>query len=93
MTPWFLGNSSSISHLWEGRMSGSFGDFGFLIPLALWSMAWSGVALWHAAKREEKGWFIFFLLVHTGGLLELLYLLFVVRITVQTKQARKKRVA
>jgi hypothetical protein len=91
MTPWFLGNSSSVSHLWDGRMFGSLGDFGFLIPLALWSMVWTGIALWHAAKRNEKGWFIFFLIVHTGGLLELLYLLFVVRVTASTNQVYKKR--
>jgi ABC-type transport system involved in cytochrome c biogenesis permease subunit len=45
------------------------------IPISIWSVVWSGLALWVAAKRKQKGWFIFFLIVHTGGIGEILYLL------------------
>jgi len=46
-----------------------------LMPLAiLWSLCWKGVALWRAARREEKWWFIALLLINTLGLLEILYI-------------------
>lgn len=35
---------------------------------------WKGFALWRAAHRNEKWWFIIFLIVHTMGILEILYL-------------------
>ena len=37
-----------------------------------------GYALWHAAKRDEKWWFIILLVLNTLGILELIYLFFVV---------------
>lgn len=71
MTPWFLGNSSGSSGWW--------GSPEFIIPLAVWSGIWTGLSLWHAARRDQKGWFIFFLLVHTAGIIELIYLIFVAK--------------
>lgn len=50
------------------------------IPVMLWSLTWKGLALWHAAKRNEKWWFIGLLVVNTVGILEMCYLLFVVRL-------------
>ncbi len=38
-----------------------------------------GYALWHAAKRNERAWFIVLLIVNTLGILELVYLAFVVK--------------
>lgn len=37
-----------------------------------------GYALWHAARRSEKWWFIALLIINTIGILELVYLFFVV---------------
>ena len=37
-----------------------------------------GLALWHAARRSEKWWFIILLVVNTVGILELIYLYVVV---------------
>jgi methionyl-tRNA synthetase len=37
-----------------------------------------GYALWTAAKRDEVGWFIALLIINTFGILELIYLYFVV---------------
>lgn len=37
-----------------------------------------GLALWHAARRSEKWWFIILLVVNTIGILELIYLIWVV---------------
>lgn len=67
--PWYLGNSS-----------GSWNMPGLVIPLVIWSAVWTGFALWYAARKEQKGWFVFFLLVHTAGIAEILYLVFVVKV-------------
>ena len=45
-----------------------------LLVLVLWSLFWKGLALWRAAKRGEKIWFIVFLIVNTAGILEIIYL-------------------
>jgi len=48
----------------------------FLIPLAIWSLFWMGLALWKAARNGSKVWFIVLLLVHTMGILDIIYILF-----------------
>lgn len=50
------------------------------IPTMLWSVAWKGIALWYAAKRDEKWWFIAMLVINTVGILEICYLIFVVHL-------------
>lgn len=45
-----------------------------IIVLLAWSLVWKGLALWRAAKRGEKIWFIVFLIVNTAGILEIIYL-------------------
>jgi len=49
----------------------------FLIPVALWSVFWMGWALWRAAKDDSKVWFIILLLVHTLGILDIIYIFFI----------------
>lgn len=73
--PWFLGNNFS----------------GFLFPLMFWSLAWTGLALWYASQRKEKWWFIFFLVVHTAGIVEILYLIFIAKTFSQPSSSTKKR--
>ena len=68
--PWFLGNSTQLRFFLPG----------LFIPLVVWSAIWTGLALWNSARRGEKWWFILFLLVHTAGILEILYLVFVAKI-------------
>ena len=82
--PWYLGNSQSQSEMLRGA------GFGLL---AIWSVIWTGLALWNASKREHKGWFIFFLLVHTMGIVEFIYLKFIAKIfnPAVKHQARKKK--
>ncbi len=48
-----------------------------LIVVLVWSFLWKGLALWRAAKRGEKIWFIVFLIVNTFGILEIVYLFFI----------------
>ena len=42
-------------------------------------LALKGYALWYAAKRDEKWWFVVMLIINTAGILELCYLVFVVK--------------
>lgn len=68
---------------------GSFGEgYGMHLPfmlgifapiifaLAIAAIALKGYALWHAAKRDEKWWFIALLVINTAGILELVYIIF-----------------
>jgi len=46
-----------------------------LLVVALWTLFWKGAALWHAARKKEKFWFVGLLLINTLGILEIVYLL------------------
>lgn len=46
-----------------------------LFPLILWSLVWKGLTLWTVARRGQAGWFIFFLIFNTAGVVEIIYLL------------------
>ncbi len=46
----------------------------WIIPLALWELAWKGFALWRAARKGDKGWYIALLIINSAGLLPILYL-------------------
>lgn len=42
-----------------------------------WTLAWKGFALWKAAHKNDKWWFIVMMLpVNTLGILEILYFFF-----------------
>ncbi|OGZ55046.1 MAG: hypothetical protein A3H64_03625 [Candidatus Ryanbacteria bacterium RIFCSPLOWO2_02_FULL_45_11c] len=45
----------------------------FLIVL-LWTLPWKAVALWKAARRGERGWFVALLLINTLAILEIFYI-------------------
>jgi hypothetical protein len=49
-----------------------------LYILLLWSLFWKGLALWRAAKENQRNWFIvillFFIIINTLGILEIIYL-------------------
>lgn len=44
--------------------------------LALWTIVWKGLALWKAARNDERYWYIALLVLNTAGILEILYLFF-----------------
>jgi hypothetical protein len=52
-----------------------FGLMGLIAILVIWSIIWKALALWRSARRNEKGWFIVFLIINTAGILEIIYLL------------------
>ena len=45
-----------------------------VVIIAIWSIAWMGVAMWKAARKKDLVWFVVFLLIHTVGILEILYI-------------------
>ena len=55
---------------WGGRpwMGAGFG------LLAIWSLVWSGLSLWKSARNNDRYWFLALLLIHTAGILDILYL-------------------
>lgn len=47
----------------------------WLLPLAVvWTLPWKGVALWKAARAQQKWWFIALLVINTMAILEILYI-------------------
>jgi len=61
-------------------LAGYEATFGTLLFVAAaWTLAWKGWALWRAARREDKVWFVVLLLVNTMGLLEIFYIFVVAK--------------
>lgn len=62
-------------------------DFALSLPMiviiVLWSIVWKGLALWHAARRDDAGWFVAMLVINTIGLLEIAYLFGVLKMNRQ----------
>ena len=50
-----------------------------VIVLAIWSLFWKGLALWHAGRRGQPWWFVIILVINTVGILEIIYLFAVCR--------------
>ena len=46
----------------------------------IWTLFWKGLALWHSVKRGDKKWFIAILILNSFGIIELIYLFFVIKI-------------
>ncbi len=42
----------------------------------IWVLFWKGFALWTAAKRDNKKWFVALIIINTVGILEIIYLFF-----------------
>lgn len=45
-----------------------------ILLIAAWSLPWKGVALWQAAKKSDKKWFIALLIVNSLAILDILYI-------------------
>jgi hypothetical protein len=52
----------------------SGGFLALIIILALWELIWKGIALWKAARNEQKYWFIAMLIINSAGILPILYI-------------------
>jgi len=57
------------------------GVVGYLLfaVLIVWSLIWKGLGLWFSAQRKSKPWFIVILLVNTLGILEIIYIIVVLK--------------
>lgn len=42
--------------------------------LFVWIFVWKGLALWKAARKGAKWWFLALLVINTVGILEILYI-------------------
>lgn len=51
-----------------------------IIILALWTIFWKGVSMWHAARKNDSTWFVILLIFNTLGILEMFYLFGVAKI-------------
>jgi hypothetical protein len=58
-----------------------------LIGLAVWELAWKGLALWKAAKVGQKVFFVAILVINTIGILPIAYLIY--RKVLETKSLKK----
>ncbi len=57
-------------------MNPSIGNIPFIYYfIFLWALLWKGLALWRAARGEQKFWFIALLSLNTLGVLEIIFLL------------------
>jgi len=48
-----------------------------VVIVMAWSLIWKGLALWQSGGRRERNWFIILLILNTLGILEIIYLFFV----------------
>ena len=53
--------------------------FWFVLLVALWTLPWKAWALWLAARRGEKLWFIALLVLNTLAILEIIYIFLVAK--------------
>ncbi|MDD5165227.1 MAG: DUF5652 family protein [Candidatus Pacebacteria bacterium] len=80
-----MNSSISYGHMWGAPWFYGFGQgpalfFSLLLAVAFMALiALKGYALWTAAKRDQKWWFIAILLLNTMGLLEAVYIVFFVK--------------
>ena len=90
-----IGRGGYRGDMLSNHMGGFGGDFDMFGPTSLitisifsilfflailWTVAIKGYALWHAAKRGERWWFIALLVINTFGILEIAYLVFVAKL-------------
>lgn len=48
----------------------------WILLIFIWSTAWKAWALWIAAKKDQKVWFLIFIILNTAGILEIFYIFY-----------------
>lgn len=46
------------------------------LALTVLAVIWKGVALWKAARNNQRNWFIALLIINTFGILEIMYIFY-----------------
>ena len=64
-------------------------NFWWLILMFAWGLAWKGWALWIAAKKNQKVWFVVFLIVNTLGILEIFYIFYFSKQSTSKSESKK----
>jgi hypothetical protein len=61
---------------WSNMMGYGYGGglWNWLPLLFIWELFWKGLALWKAARNDQRYWYIALLIFNTFGLLQILYL-------------------
>ena len=49
-------------------------EFIFIILGSIWSLVWKAFALWKAAGKKDKVWFVALIILNTLGILDILYI-------------------
>ncbi|OGM26634.1 hypothetical protein A3D00_01130 [Candidatus Woesebacteria bacterium RIFCSPHIGHO2_02_FULL_38_9] len=47
-----------------------------IIILSVWEIVLKGITLWKSARKGQKYWFVFLLIVNSAGILPIIYLLY-----------------
>ena len=61
----------------------------WIYVILIWTLIWKGFALWKAARKEHKIWFIVLLIVNTVGILEILYIYVFSKMKFSKKKKRR----
>lgn len=61
------------------------------LAVVVWTLAWKGIAWWRAARKGHVLWFIAFFLIHTFGILEILYVFLFAKMKLPVLPSEKKR--
>ncbi len=65
-------------------------QYSWLIALLIiWEIAWKGWALWIAARKTQKVWFVVLLIVNTIGILEIFYIFYFSKQSNNNPQTKK----
>lgn len=62
-----------------------------LMIAQVWSMIWKGFAWWKAARKGQVFWFVIFFLVHTLGILEILYIFLFSDMKFENKTKKRRK--
>ncbi len=62
------------------------------LALFAWVIVWKGLALWKAARQDQRWWFMVLLIINTLGILEILYIyVFSTRLSVAKKSGESEK--
>lgn len=64
---------------------------GLLIVALVWSLIWKAIAFWKTARNNHLVWFGVFFIVHTFGILEILYIFLFSKIRLDKKKTLPKK--
>jgi hypothetical protein len=62
-----------------------------IVLVLLWTLAWKGVAWWKSARKGHVVWFVLFFLVHTMGILEILYIFLFSKLNLSSGKKKNKK--